>query len=215
MLGEGVDLGLTSPVHEVDEPVTGHLVGEPGAPVTENAAFAVQVDVVIHGDGLLEVALLLDEAALSGAEGHGLVLQRALAALVADRTVQRVVDKEELKHAVLGLAGPFRLGVDDHPRGARQHARRLEGRPPAGVDLDQAHTAHAHWLHTRVVAEAGDVGAGALAGVDQQLAWASCHRLAVNGDLHVLSLGTHEPASPGATAETGIESPRMILASNS
>ena len=102
---EGVDLGLVAPVHEVDQRLAGHLVGEAGAAVAEDAALAVEQHQVAHRDGLLEVALLLDEAGLARAVGHGLVLERALAALVADRAVERVVDEQELEHAVLGLDG--------------------------------------------------------------------------------------------------------------
>jgi hypothetical protein len=49
------------------------------------------------------VPLLLDEAALARSVGERLVLQRALAALVSDRAVERVVDEQELEDAVLGL----------------------------------------------------------------------------------------------------------------
>ena len=106
----------------MDELVAGHLAGEPGTPVAENAALTVQVDVVVDGDGLLEVALLLDEAALSGAEGHGLVLERALPTFVADRAVQRVVDEEELQHPILGLAGSVGTGFHRHAWGTPDDA---------------------------------------------------------------------------------------------
>ena len=48
---------------------------------------------------------MLGEAGLAATVGHGLVLQGALAALVADRAVQRVVDEQQLHHPVLGLLG--------------------------------------------------------------------------------------------------------------
>src|SRR3978361_1926119 len=43
----------------------------------------------------------------------GPVLQLALAALGADRAVQRVVDQQELHHALLGLDGLVALGAHD------------------------------------------------------------------------------------------------------
>ena len=60
-----------------------------------------------------------------------------------------------------------RLGVDLHVRRRTgiMHAR-LQRRAAAGVDLDDAHAAHADRLHARVVAEARDVDAVALGGVD-------------------------------------------------
>ena len=108
LVGEGVDLGVVAAVEEVDQRVAGHLLGEPGAAVAEDAALAVEVDEVADRDRLLVVPLLLDEAALARAVGHGLVLQRALAALVAHRAVERVVDQQELEDAVLGLLGDRR-----------------------------------------------------------------------------------------------------------
>ncbi len=69
------------------------------------------------------------------------VLQRALAALVAHRAVERVVDEQELDDRVLGVRDPVGLGVDDHPVLDRGRARGLELGDP--LDLDQAHPARA------------------------------------------------------------------------
>ena len=55
--------------------------------------------------GLGKVRLCLGEPGLAAAVGHRLVLQRALAALVADRAVERVVDQQELHDALLRLVG--------------------------------------------------------------------------------------------------------------
>ena len=77
--------------------------------------------------GLGKVRLRLGEAGLAAAVAHRLVLQRALAALVADRAVERVVDEQELHHALLRLVGDRRgeLGVDDHAVGDGDRAGRL------------------------------------------------------------------------------------------
>ena len=76
-------------------------VGEARAAAALDAALAVEQHEVADRDRLLEVALLLDEARLARAERERLVLQRALAAAVAHRAVERVVDQQELEHAVL------------------------------------------------------------------------------------------------------------------
>ena len=94
--------------------------------------------------GLGKVRLTPVEAGLAAAVGHRLVLQRALAALVADRAVERVVDQQELHDALLRLVGDRRgdLGVDDHALGDRQRAGGLRLREAAAVagvgDVDQA-----------------------------------------------------------------------------
>ena len=170
VVGEGVDLGLVAPALEVDERIARDLLGEARAAVAEDAALAVEQHEVADRDRLLEVPLLLDEPALARPVGVGVVLQRALAALVADRAVERVVDEQELEDAVLRLLRGRRLGVDDHAVGDRDHAARLQRRPAAGVDVDDAHAAHADRPHPRVVAEARDVDAGPLGGVDHELA---------------------------------------------
>ena len=128
----------------------------------------------------------------------GVVLQRALAALVADRAVERVVDEEELEDAVLGLLRGRRLGVDDHAVGDRDHAARLQRRAAAGVDVDDAHAAHADRLHPRVVAEPRDEDAGPLGGVDDELALAGLDGVAVDGDRQRVGLRlgvSHETAT--------------------
>ena len=71
---------------------------------------------VADRDRLLVVALLLDEPALAGAVADRLVLQRALAALVAHRAVERVVGEQELEHALLHPLDRGRLGLDLHAR---------------------------------------------------------------------------------------------------
>ena len=52
-------------------------------------------------------ALVLVIAAAVEAIGHRLVLQIALAALVADRAIERMVDQQELHHALARLVAPF------------------------------------------------------------------------------------------------------------
>ena len=88
--------------------------------------------------------------------GHGLVLQRALAALVAHRAVERVVDEQELHHAPLRLLRDRRgeLGVHHHALGARGDAggQRLV----LALDLDQALAAGADRIEQRVIAEPRD-----------------------------------------------------------
>ena len=99
-----------------------------------------------------------------------LVLQWTLAALVADRAVERVVGEQELEDAVLGLLHLLRVGDDVHAVVHLDVAGRLQRRAPRPVDFDEAHAAHADRLHARVVAEARHVVAGALGGFDDEFA---------------------------------------------
>src|SRR5690606_25522276 len=67
-------------------------------------------------------------------------------------------------------------------------ARGDQCRAARRLDLDQAHAAHANRVHSLVPAEAGDVGAGVLGGLDQQLAGRDLALLAVDGDRDHLTL---------------------------
>ena len=62
-------LGLVAALHEADQRVAGDLVGEAGAAVAQDAALAVEQHEVADRDRLLEVALLLDVAALARDRG--------------------------------------------------------------------------------------------------------------------------------------------------
>src|SRR6185369_8642277 len=81
LVREGQHLRLVAPACEADQRVARDLAREPGAPIAQDAALTIEEDEVADRDRLLEVTLLLDEAALPRAVGHRLVLQRALAAL--------------------------------------------------------------------------------------------------------------------------------------
>ena len=102
------DLLLRPAIDQFDQRVAGDLVGEPGAPGALDAALAVQQHLRGQRDRLGERALAPGEPGLALAGGHGLVLQRALTALVAHRAVERVVDQQHLHDTALGLLGDRR-----------------------------------------------------------------------------------------------------------
>lgn len=164
----GADLLERAALDQFDHRVARHLVGEPGAARAEHAPLAVQQHLGGDGDGLLEGALLPVEAGVGAAVRHRLVLQGALAALVADRAVQRVVDEQELHHPLLGLLRDGRgdLRLHDHAVGARDGAGRH--RLALALDLDDALPASAGRVEERVVAEARDLDAQQLGGADDQ-----------------------------------------------
>ena len=78
------------------------------------------------------------------------VLQLALAGLIADRAVERVVDEQHLEHALARLERLLGVHVHDLPFGDRRRARRRELRRL--LDFDEAHAAHAGDRKSRVVA---------------------------------------------------------------
>ena len=83
--------------------VLGDVAREPRAAVAEDAALAVERDQRRDRDRLLERHLRERHPRRARAVAEGQVLQRALAALVADRAVERMVDEDELERRVLAL----------------------------------------------------------------------------------------------------------------
>ena len=100
-------------------------------------------------------------ARVAGPVAERQVLQRALAALVADRAVERVVDEDELEHRLLALGGLVRGGAvfTTMPSCAVIVQRGLQLRH--ALDLDEAHAAGAdRGPEARLVAEDRDLDPG-------------------------------------------------------
>src|SRR5207253_588119 len=116
----------------------------------------------------------------------GLILQRAFAALVADRAVQGVVDQEELEHAFLVFVHLVGGGLDHHAFSDVDGAGRLQLRHL--LDLDQAHPADRDRRHLGMRAEDRDVDADRLGGVEDQGALRHRDRLAVDRERDLVGL---------------------------
>ena len=189
------DLLEGAALEQLDERVAGDLGGEAGAARAQHATLPVEQhlggDVDRLGEGPLEAAGL-EEPGLAAAVGHGLVLQRALAALVAHRAVERVVDQQELHDPLLCLVGDLAgdLGVDDHALGDRQGAGRLRLGEPAAVarvgDVDQALSTGTDGRQQGVVAEPRDLDTDLLGGPDHQSVLGDTELDAVDGQRHRL-----------------------------
>ncbi len=111
-----------------------------------------------------------------------LVLQVALAALVADRAVERVVDEQELHHPAAGVAHHLGVGVHHHALGDRPGAGgdRLRRRL---LDLHQAHAAIAGNRQPVVIAEPRHLDARRLAGLQDRGSGGDFDLDAVDGEL--------------------------------
>ena len=123
---------------------------------------------------IFDGALVFHEAVVGFAIGHGLVLQIAFAALIANRAIQRVVDKQEFHDAFAGLL---------HLRGAGENFRRFAigsgtqiiHRHGAGslrfrraLHFNQAHAAVAGNRQAFVETETRHFGASLFAGLQQR-----------------------------------------------
>ena len=190
-------LGFVASEAEGELAVTGDFFGEANAAGALDAALEVERNVVAERERFDGVALLLDESAGSGTVEKGVVLERALAASVADRAVERVVDKEEFEDSFAVLVEGVRFGIDDQALADREGAGcgRLRHHTDGAVlrvlhaGFDKAHTAHADWLEARVVAEDRDFEPKALDGFDDQFAFGNRKFDSVDDDIDGLDVG--------------------------
>src|SRR6185312_2318614 len=154
----GRNFNVFAATYQADLRHAGDLGDEPDAARALDAAGHHRLDQRAH-EFLFDGPLVVGIAAVVAAIAHGLVLQVALPALVADRAVQRVVDQQELHHPVAGLLDHRRVGEDLHVLGGRELTGDLRlGR--AGLHLDEAHAAVAGDGEALVVAETRDLLAG-------------------------------------------------------
>ena len=182
LVRRGADLLLGAALEQLDHRVARDLLGEPGAARAGHAALTVEEHLRADVDRLLELALRPVEAALRPTDGHRLVLQGALAALVAHRAVQGVVQEQELHDPLLGEPGHLGgvLGVHLHALGQHLGAGGL--RLGHALDLDEAGAAGRDRLEEGMVAEARDLDAELLGGADHEGALGHPHLDAVDDD---------------------------------
>src|ERR1700737_3901663 len=117
---------------------------------------------------------------------HVVILELALAGLIADGAIDGVIDEVELHAAALVLLHRGALSVDLHPL---LHPDLAAGHQAAGrvAGLDQAHAALAGDRQPGVVAEIGDGDADAARRLDEVVARVRLDRDAVHLDLDDLA----------------------------
>jgi hypothetical protein len=156
LLDVGVDLSGPAPAGRSQVVIPSDLLGEPDA--------SGAVDAPVHvGDHQRADVLVLDSPfvlvvpACGVPVEVGVVLQVALAALVADGAVERVVGEQELHDCAPRESGGLGVGPDLHGGGDLGAAGgHWLGRL---LDVDQAHPAVACHFESFVIAEAGNFNA--------------------------------------------------------
>ncbi len=215
---EGGDDGARAAVDRHELPVLGDGLGEAGAAVAEDAALAVERNQRRDRDRLVEGPLFEAHAGRARPPAEREVLERALAALVAVRAVERVVQEDELEDGVLALRGlRARLrGREDEAVLGGHRAGCLELRH--ALDFAEAHAAGAdRRAEPRLVAEDRYLDPGLERGLDHPLALGDLNLAAVDGDrdeLGAAHAGTSISArmrawcwSTGAMTWSSVESP--------
>ena len=108
LAGGDRDLLAGAAREQLDEPVAGDLGRRTACTARTARTARGRGSRAARAGAASRRSLRLDVAALAGSERERLVLQRALAAAVADRAVERVVEQQELEVRDLGLTGPRR-----------------------------------------------------------------------------------------------------------
>jgi hypothetical protein len=141
---------------------------------------SVSTRLILVGDD----ALAFDETADGTAKSKRQILQLALATLVADRAIQRMVDEQEFHRIALRRQRALRLREDLHAIGNRGCARRLRlrHRPATHLDLDHAHAAIGGDGQFFVVTEARNRHADAIGGLNDHRALRRKHLGAIDLD---------------------------------
>ena len=205
LVDERQDLGVLAAPGHAEFHLAGDLLTEAHAARAVDAARHLlgrdqRAETLVEHD-----ALGLVVAAGRAAVAHGQILQLALAALIADRAVERMVDQQELHHRLLGLLGLVGSGANDHAlrdrRGAgRQRLRRL-------LHFDQAHPAVGRDAELLVVAEVRHVDVELGRGVHHHAAGADLDLPAVNLDFDHGDDARRIPAPGSARARCDARTP--------
>ena len=157
-----VDAHAPRPLEHGFEDHAGDLVREADAAGTVDTAGHDRLDqrpkILV-----LDRPLVLLEPRPVEAVSHSLILKIALATLVADRAIQRVIDQQKFHDALTGLMDQIGVGLDDHAFAAGHSA----GCDRLGslLHLDQAHAAVGRNRQPFVVTEARDFDADLFAGL--------------------------------------------------
>ncbi len=179
---EGRDLRARAAISRDELAVLGHVLGESRAPVAEDAALAVERDQRRDGYRLVDGELRERHARVARPVAERQVLQRALATLVADGAVERVVHEDELERRLLPLRRfrRRRARLDDHPVRHRERAAGLELRH--SFDLDEAHAARTdRGPEARLVAEHRNLDPGCLRRLDEARSFRDLDLAVVDG----------------------------------
>ena len=145
--------GVTAAIDEAEDIIVSNLFHEADASGAENAALVIENDPLADIDLLRFLDLVILEAGGIVAVLHGELLQTALAGLVADRTVERVIDQEELHDPLAAFFNQRRLGAHTHAFGNIERAGDRgawapgDDRKPIRADLGLAIRAHLGRAH--------------------------------------------------------------------
>ncbi len=128
LLQGGLDDAVPAAFMELEDLFGGPLREEASTTVADDAALLIEHDGGADAPCFVLVQARLREELATGAAQHRHFLEFALAALVADGAVERVIGEDELNNVRSPLEHLLGIGDDLHALGAFQGAGGLQGR---------------------------------------------------------------------------------------
>ena len=219
----GTDERMVAAIHGTERLRARHFVGEADTERAHNAPLVVQNNAVGQREELGGVRFGVARLGRCTIQGVVIILQQALTRLVADATVNRVVERDELHRVLIERLDLLRLGEHAHAGGHGHVAGDIKPRV-ARILLNLHHTnaAVAGHRQLRMPAEVRDVHTIGACGLNHRLAVFRLHRHAIDGEVeHFLGRNgchrsiTHEaaPASEFANGESANGSSTVRLPS--
>ena len=163
----------------------GNFIEEPRTACAQDAALLVQHHIRADIDRLALLILLAElKARRLSVVIHVVVLQLALAGLIAHRTIDRMIDEQKFQYRFLCSLAAIAGGVHHHSLRSTRVARDLQlGR---FFHVDQAHSAVARNRQPRMVAIVRNFNSRVICRLDQVQSVCDLDFLAVDGELRHL-----------------------------
>ena len=105
---------MASAIEESQDVIVGDLLHEPNTTRAEDTSFVIEDDARTNIDPLWLLDLLFDKARFPVAKFNRKLLKSAFAGLVADRTIERMIDEEKFHHPLAAFLGERRVCAHRH-----------------------------------------------------------------------------------------------------
>ena len=168
-------------------PFVGDDIVEANAALADDATLLVEHDRRTQIDGLWLGELRIGDVGSAARIGHRVILKVALAALIANRTIQRMVYEKELEYHRTSSVDLLAARPDGHAVRRRGVAGDLQLRRT--FDLDDADAAEPRRSQLRVIAVNRDLLLDRLGGFDEQRSLRHRDRNPVDGEIDHLRAG--------------------------
>ncbi len=158
---------------DVEHRIVRNVIHEAYTPRTEYAAVRNVEHVsteILDGVESLRISIARVGATLL----ESVILELALTRLIADGTVERMIDEQKLEHSLPGLEGPLSVHSHHLPLGDGGGARRRQ--LGSLLDFYQAHPAHAGHRESWMVAVVRNENASCLRRLEDRRALGHAHR---------------------------------------